>query len=181
MSRLLIVRFAALACLVLLAAACGDSREGAPPPPPAATPEPVPPRPTETAPPLPPDGTVPAEPAQPAAGAAPAAAAPAAATNGDPAKGAPLYATYCASCHGPKGCGDGPLSATLNPKPAKHCDGNVMNAEPTEKLFKIVKEGGASVGKSPLMAPWGGTLTDAQIHDVVAFVRTLAVPPYKGS
>jgi mono/diheme cytochrome c family protein len=30
------------------------------------------------------------------------------------------------------------------------------------------------VGKSPLMAPWGGTLSDAQIRDVVAFVRTLS-------
>ncbi len=54
-----------------------------------------------------------------------------------------------------------------------------MNAQTNEFLFKVVKEGGASVGKSPLMAPWGGTLTDAQIHDVVAFVRSLAVPPYK--
>jgi len=38
----------------------------------------------------------------------------------------------------------------------------------------VIKTGGPSVGKSPLMAPWGGTLSDAQIHDVVAFVRTLA-------
>jgi mono/diheme cytochrome c family protein len=29
------------------------------------------------------------------------------------------------------------------------------------------------------MAPWGGALTDAQIRDVVAFVRSLAKPPYK--
>jgi mono/diheme cytochrome c family protein len=172
MSRVVTLRIAAFACLALFAAACGDDRDRAPttppPPPPAATPEPVPPRPSETAPPLPPDGSVP-EPA----------AVPAAATGADPAKGAPLYATYCASCHGPKGCGDGPLSATLDPKPAKHCDGNLMNAQTNEFLFKVVKEGGASVGKSPLMAPWGGTLTDAQIHDVVAFVRTLADPPYK--
>jgi mono/diheme cytochrome c family protein len=169
MSRVATLRIAAIASLALFAAACGDNRESTqapPPPPPAATPEPVPPRPSETAPPLPPDGTVPAE------GAAQTAAA-------DPAKGAPLYGTYCASCHGPKGCGDGPLSATLDPKPAKHCDGNLMNKETDEFLFKVVKEGGASVGKSPLMAPWGGTLTDAQIHDVVAFVRSLAVPPYK--
>ena len=54
-----------------------------------------------------------------------------------------------------------------------------MNALSDEHIFKVIKEGGASVGKSPLMAPWGGTLNDAQIHDVVAFVRTLAVPPYQ--
>lgn len=55
-----------------------------------------------------------------------------------------------------------------------------MNALSNEYLFKVIDEGGAAVGKSPLMAPWGGSLTDAQIWDVVAFVRTLAVPPYEG-
>ncbi|HXK26511.1 MAG TPA: cytochrome c [Myxococcota bacterium] len=104
---------------------------------------------------------------------------PASLGSGDPAKGAPQYAALCASCHGPKGCGDGPLAATLNPKPAKHCDGNVMNPLTDAFLFKTIKEGGASVGKSPMMAPWGGTLSDAQIVDVVAYVRTLADPPYK--
>ena len=177
MSRLISLGLAACVCLLFFAA-CGDDRqEPAAPPPPPATPEPVPPRPAETAPVLPPDGTVPVEPAPDAEfqpGATPSA--PAAA---DPAKGAVTYATYCASCHGEKGCGDGPLSATLNPKPARHCDGNVMNGLKDDYLFKVVKEGGQSVGKSPLMAPWGGTLNDAQIHDVVAFVRTLADPPYQ--
>ena len=74
--------------------------------------------------------------------------------------------------------GDGPLSASLDPKPAKHCDGNVMNAMTDEYLFRVIQQGGAAVGKSPLMAPWGGTLGDAQIRDVVAFVRTLASPAY---
>ena len=55
-----------------------------------------------------------------------------------------------------------------------------MNALTNDHLFQVVKFGGASVGKSPLMAPWGGTLSDAQIWDVVAYVRTLAVPPYTG-
>jgi high-affinity iron transporter len=97
-----------------------------------------------------------------------------------PARGAPQYALYCATCHGPKGCGDGPLSATLDPKPAKHCDGNLMNPLEDEFLFKVIKLGGAANGKSPLMAPWGGALSDAQIWDVVAHVRTLAEPPYSG-
>jgi len=131
----------------------------------------------------------------PAPGAAPTpppAAAAAAATTGtgtapapagkpDAAKGAPLYATNCASCHGPKGDGDGPVGAALNPKPAKHSDGNYMNPLTNEHIFKTIKEGGAAVGKSPMMAPWGGVLTDDQIWDLVAFVRSLAKPPYTGS
>jgi mono/diheme cytochrome c family protein len=120
-----------------------------------------------------------------AAPAAPAAAAgggaPAPGGKADASKGAPLYATNCASCHGPKGDGDGPVGAALNPKPAKHSDGSYMNPLTNEHLFKTIKEGGAAVGKSPMMAPWGGVMTDDQIWDVVAFVRSLAKPPYTGS
>jgi cytochrome c oxidase cbb3-type subunit 3 len=42
-----------------------------------------------------------------------------------------------------------------------------------EDLLKVIKGGGASVGKSPLMPPWGPTLKDEQIKDVIAYVRTL--------
>jgi mono/diheme cytochrome c family protein len=122
---------------------------------------------------------------QPAAAAtvAPAPAPPAEATAPgarDVAKGAASYQQLCASCHGPRGAGDGPAGQALEPKPAKHGDGTYMNALSNEHLFRVIKEGGAAVGKSPAMAPWGGALTDAQIWDVVAFVRSLADPPYTG-
>jgi mono/diheme cytochrome c family protein len=70
------------------------------------------------------------------------------------------------------------VAAGLDPKPARHTDGSYMNALSDEHLFRVIKEGGAAVGKSPLMAPWGGTLSDAQVHDLVAFTRSLADPPY---
>lgn len=34
------------------------------------------------------------------------------------ASGAALYATYCQTCHGDKGTGDGPTAALLNKRPA---------------------------------------------------------------
>jgi mono/diheme cytochrome c family protein len=120
------------------------------------------------------------EESQPAA-TAPGAAPTAPAAKPDAAAGATLYATNCSACHGPRGDGDGPAAVALVPKPAKHHDGAYMNALTNEHLFRVVKEGGPSVGKSPLMAPWGNMLSDAQIWNVVAFVRTLAEPPYKGS
>jgi mono/diheme cytochrome c family protein len=55
-----------------------------------------------------------------------------------------------------------------------------MNELSDEHLFLVIKEGGAAVGKSALMAPWGASLSDDQIRDVVAFVRTLAEPPFAG-
>ena len=94
------------------------------------------------------------------------------------ARGNDTYQLYCASCHGPKGAGDGPTSTSLDPKPAKHNDGDYMNPLSDEHLSKVIKEGGVAVGKSPLMAPWGGTLSDEQVADVIAFIRSLAVPAY---
>ena len=98
----------------------------------------------------------------------------------DPHAGARLYATYCASCHGARGAGDGPAAAALAPPPARHDDGAVMNALSNQHLFRVIEGGGPAVGKSPRMAPWGGTLSDQEIWDVIAFVRSLANPPYPG-
>ena len=43
-----------------------------------------------------------------------------------------------------------------------------------EHVYKVIKEGAASVGKSPLMAPWGGILSDQDIRDVLGYLRTLS-------
>ena len=94
-------------------------------------------------------------------------------------RGQRSYLTYCASCHGDNGGGDGPLSSTLDPTPARHNDGAYMNALSDDHIFQVVKLGGASVGKSPTMAAWGGSLQDDQIRDVIVFVRSLADPPYQ--
>jgi len=94
----------------------------------------------------------------------------------DAAKGATTYATLCSTCHGATGAGDGPAAAALNPKPAHHNDPEFMATLTDEILFNAVKGGGPAVGKSPLMPAWSATLSDDQIHDVVAFMRTLSQP-----
>jgi mono/diheme cytochrome c family protein len=99
----------------------------------------------------------------------------------EPIDGAAIYARNCAGCHGAQGDGDGPLSASLVPKPAQHSDGTYMNALSDAHLFKVISEGGAAVGKSNMMAPWGPTLSDEEIRSVIAFIRTLADPPYEGA
>lgn len=96
------------------------------------------------------------------------------------AEGERVYTQNCASCHGARGQGDGPLSAGLQPQPARHADGQYMNALSNEHLYKVIAEGGAAVGKSALMAPWGTTLSEDQIQSTIGFVRTLADPPYSG-
>lgn len=89
-------------------------------------------------------------------------------------KGKGLYAQNCAACHGAAGKGDGPAGTALNPKPRDLTDKSYMAGMKDQQIFDLVKKGGAAVGKSPLMPPLGGTLKDADIRDVVAFVRSLA-------
>src|SRR5262245_54745831 len=101
------------------------------------------------------------------------------AEQGDIAAGKATYGQICAMCHGEMGKGDGPTAAVLNPKPRDHTNGEYMNELKDDYLFKIIKEGGASVGKSQLMPAWSTQVKDKGIWDLVAYVRTLAVPPYK--
>lgn len=93
--------------------------------------------------------------------------------------GKALYQQYCSTCHGPQGKGNGPAAAAMRPKPRDHTDGNYMNKLSDAHLMKVISKGGAAVGRSPLMPPWEGTLSPQQIRDVIAYLRTLAVPPYK--
>jgi mono/diheme cytochrome c family protein len=98
---------------------------------------------------------------------------------GDVAAGRALYQQYCSMCHGPKGKGNGPAAAAMNPKPRDHTDGPYMNALSDAHLTKVISEGGAVVQLSPLMPAWKETLSSQQIADIIAYLRTLAVVPDK--
>ena len=91
---------------------------------------------------------------------------------GDAAKGKEIFDTKCASCHGPSGKGDGPAAATLPTKPRDLSDASYVSTLTDDHIFKTVKEGGASVGKSPLMPPWGSVLSEEDIWNVIAYVRS---------
>ena len=104
-----------------------------------------------------------------------------AAGKGDPAKGKEKYNQICASCHGPSGKGDGPAAAALDPKPRNLSDPKYVSTLSDEQIFKTVKEGGAAVGKSPLMPAWGGVLSDNDIWNVIAYLRQdICKCQYKG-
>jgi len=98
---------------------------------------------------------------------------------GDSAAGHALYQQYCSTCHGPQVKGDGPAASAMNPRPRDHTDGRYMNALSEAHLTTVISEGGAAVQRSPLMPSWKGTLTPQQMQEVIAYLRTLAVPPYR--
>ena len=98
---------------------------------------------------------------------------------GDPKAGKTKYDANCVGCHGATGKGDGAAAAALNPKPQDHTNGSVMNALSDKYLFDIIKDGGASMKKAPFMPASSKKLSDQEISDIVAYIRSLANPPYK--
>lgn len=95
------------------------------------------------------------------------------------AEGKKIYETYCATCHGDKGKGNGPAAQSLPAKPADHTNGTIMNAFSDQFLYDVIAKGGSAVGKSSFMPSWGSALNDKQIKDIVAYLRSIAEPPYK--
>lgn len=83
------------------------------------------------------------------------------------AAGAEVFKTNCESCHGPQGHGDGPAGAALDPQPKNLVD--LAKIATDDYLFWRISTG--KEGTS--MVAWKGTLTDEQIWQAVAFIRTL--------
>jgi mono/diheme cytochrome c family protein len=106
---------------------------------------------------------------------------PAASFAGDAAKGEALFTGMgtCWTCHGKGGAGDGPAAAPLDPKPRNltegvfkfDADGNGTPGEDAD-LMLVIKNGPSAYGGSPAM-PYFKHLTDEQIGDLVAFIRSI--------
>ena len=93
--------------------------------------------------------------------------------SGNPAAGLEVHKANCAKCHGAGGKGDGPAGKLLKTKPADWTDKAKMSKLSDNDLFNVIKDGGGAVGKSKLMPAWKDKLSDQQIWDVVAFIRSL--------
>jgi putative copper resistance protein D len=86
------------------------------------------------------------------------------------ARGQPLYAEYCAVCHGPYGYGDGPAAATLPIKPADLTGAHLFHhGEGT--LFWWVSHG---IAGTP-MPGFADQLSETERWDVLNFLRAQAI------
>ncbi len=83
------------------------------------------------------------------------------------------FVRFCAKCHGTEGKGDGPQADALDPRPKNLSDCATMKAVADETLFTAIKEGGEAAHLSKDMPAWKDGMDDAEIHDLVAFVRSL--------
>ena len=84
-------------------------------------------------------------------------------------RGSIAFRTYCVLCHGANGEGNGRAAERYVPRPA-NLTVSVLSDGQKER---IIRGGGASVGRSPFMPPWGQELTDEQIRDLLAFLRAI--------
>ncbi len=87
-----------------------------------------------------------------------------------------VYRHYCQTCHGETGAGDGFNAFNLDPHPRDLGD-PAFPKKPDADLADAIRRGGSGVGLSPLMPPWGRTLSAQQVAEVVLYIRSLKRPP----
>ncbi|MCK5167529.1 MAG: cytochrome c [Rhodospirillaceae bacterium] len=92
--------------------------------------------------------------------------------SGGNASGEGNFMSVCASCHGYEGKGDGVLSEELDVKPRDLSNPKLMTTKSDDHLFKVIKEGGASVGLSENMTPFNEQISDEEIKNVIAYLRS---------
>jgi mono/diheme cytochrome c family protein len=92
---------------------------------------------------------------------------------GDPSKGKEIFTTQCAACHGNSAKGDGPTATAMGMKLPDLSNKAYLDKLGDQHLKKVIREGGAAVGKSPMMPPFG-SLGDKDVEDVIAYIRSLA-------
>jgi mono/diheme cytochrome c family protein len=90
----------------------------------------------------------------------------------DPATAKSNFSSLCTPCHGESGRGDGAAGRALQTHPADFTDCQRMSKETDDKVFRVIKEGGASSGLSSEMQPWSKAFDDEEIRGLVTYVRT---------
>lgn len=95
------------------------------------------------------------------------------------AQGKRIFYADCVWCHADSTPAGPSNRANLTPMPALMNDGKQINPLSDQYLQNIIALGGAAVGKSPLMPPWGQTLSPDEIQGLIAFIRAIATPAYQ--
>ena len=93
-------------------------------------------------------------------------------------QGKRIFYEYCVWCHADATPAGPSNRSNLTPVPPLLNDGEKLNGESDDFLLSIVTLGGSGVDRSPMMPPYGRTLTREEISAVVAFTRSIARPPY---
>lgn len=98
-----------------------------------------------------------------------------AAPAGTPPSGRGVYVTYCSSCHGPYGAGDGFFSPELASrlKPTR-LDGAALSAFDDVQLSRLIQAGGTHAANAVTMPGWLYTIPPDERQALVGYLRSLA-------
>lgn len=87
-------------------------------------------------------------------------------SSADSSKGKRVFATYCVNCHGQSGKGDGPIGKSLVP-PAANL--TLLSKKSDKEILQTIQKGRPGTA----MPSWKNDLSSQEIHNVLAFIRTL--------
>jgi mono/diheme cytochrome c family protein len=84
------------------------------------------------------------------------------------ARGAALFEQHCQRCH--RSDPVSPIVRGVLESSRLTCE-SYLKRVTDEYLWLVIRDGGASVGLSETMLPWGDTLSDEERIDIIAFLR----------
>ena len=98
----------------------------------------------------------------------------------DATAGQILFEQHCVSCHGASGDGKGPATQDMDRNPRSFVtaefkfdtDADWQRGTDAD-IANVIRLGATAYGGSPLMPPWGQVLSDEDIVDLVAYIRSL--------
>ena len=96
----------------------------------------------------------------------------AASAAGDSEKVRPIFNQMCAGCHGFEGNGQDGTKSGFVPRIGTLANKEYMASVPDDYLVMIIKKGGEYMGKIAAMPAWEKKLSEEQINDIVALIRT---------
>ena len=87
---------------------------------------------------------------------------------------------YCSRCHNPESTPERVSNYdNLEVKPHVFTEGDTLNKMSDADLVAIISHGGPALNKSPLMPPYGYTLSKTEMQALIAYIRMISEPPYQ--
>ena len=95
------------------------------------------------------------------------------------AQGKRIFYAQCVWCHADATPAGPSNRSNVTPTPPLMNDGAALNKESEATLRDAIALGGSALGKSAMMPPYGRTLSDEEITDLIAYIRAIAQPAYQ--
>lgn len=91
----------------------------------------------------------------------------------NPDEGFELYQERCVLCHGSRGQGwDWDNKVERPPVPVPNLL-DILPQRSDDYLFNVIRDGGEAVGRTRFMPAFGFNMSEAELRDLVAYLRSL--------